>query len=205
MIEIDKLNDHYLPRFEKHSENYEILDWESKEAQYQRFEQLTNLVDLKDKSILDIGCGLGDLNSYLKSNGINSRYIGTDVLAKMIDECKRSFQDGVFFHCDLFSHTGELPVDLKKSLPVDLIYISGIFNLNIGDMSSFFIHCMDSLDSLFTESLVFNLLSVDSPAKEEKYSYFDPQWVKEQLKSYPWDVQLFNQYRLNDFTILCQK
>ena len=75
---------YYKPKIGKGLPDFEVLGWESKEAQYMRFEIFTSNVDIKNKKILDVGCGLGNLLEYLIDKGINIEYTGVDILEDII-------------------------------------------------------------------------------------------------------------------------
>ena len=78
----------------KFGENIQSSGWSSVESQYLRFDYLCRDFDLNGKSILDVGCGKGDLVIYLKDKGINfSQYTGIDIAHKMISHCDDTIKD----------------------------------------------------------------------------------------------------------------
>jgi SAM-dependent methyltransferase len=71
--------------------------WSEYEKQVIRFEQFIKIFNLQNKSILDVGCGYGDLYLWLKTNAIDLKsYIGIDfiqehcqvALTKLPKSCK---------------------------------------------------------------------------------------------------------------------
>src|SRR5207253_1982593 len=58
-------------------------------SQERRFEALLALGDLHGASLLDVGCGFGDLLGWLHARGIRPRYFGLDICAPMIEHCRR--------------------------------------------------------------------------------------------------------------------
>ena len=51
---------------EKHSVNgVKSLGWKNDESQIKRFEAFTKVGNLEGSSVLDLGCGIGDLKAYL--------------------------------------------------------------------------------------------------------------------------------------------
>ena len=64
-------------------ENYRLLGWESRTAQYKRFAVLADSVFLHNSTILDVGCGLADLFHFITQGfGYNICYTGIDLSAK---------------------------------------------------------------------------------------------------------------------------
>ncbi|MDX9801269.1 MAG: methyltransferase domain-containing protein [Spirochaetia bacterium] len=195
----EKIKSHYYPRLEKYSNTYEILDWESAAAQNARFEVLIRHINLDGKSILDAGCGCGDLFTMLKEKGINVTYTGVDILPAMIEKAQSLHGGGQFICGDLF---GEEPVCTNK---FDVVFTSGIFNLNLGNNASFFDTALPVLDRLAEDALVINLLDEGSPDRDDNYFYFNPDEAKEKMESIGRKVTLIKDYLSNDFTLIGKK
>lgn len=60
------------------------LSWGSDNSQQERFRVLAEIADLEGCSILDAGCGLGDLYRFLKKKVIDFQYTGYDLNANMV-------------------------------------------------------------------------------------------------------------------------
>lgn len=55
-------------------------------------------------SILDVGCGTGDLLPYLRSRGWVGRYVGVDIVPGFIEGCQTHYDDpDAFFVCGDFT------------------------------------------------------------------------------------------------------
>lgn len=89
--EFEKNITFYSALVEKYGINVKSLDWGSRESQELRFKILSQLTDLNAKSILDVGCGLGDLYGWLEKNNIKTNYKGIDITPKMIEKAKERF------------------------------------------------------------------------------------------------------------------
>ena len=57
----------YEDRFEKYGNDVKTVGWGSIEDQNLRFDMLFRGININNKSILDLGCGLGDLVNYLNN------------------------------------------------------------------------------------------------------------------------------------------
>ena len=197
LIKITK--NHYEPRLEKYSRGHQILDWEDKPSQEVRFGLLVENIDLHNKTILDVGCGVGDLFGYLEKLQITTNYTGVDILKKMIDKAKTVFPNGNFQCRDVISDSN---LDNKK---FDVIFCSGIFNLNFGNNREFLKKAINVFLNLSNESVVFNLLHNRSKNKDKKYFYYDPLEIKELFKDCCIDISIQENYLPNDFTVICTK
>ena len=62
----ERIRRHYEPRLDRETEPYRILDWASPQSQEARFQVLADEVPLAGKTLLDVGCGLGDLYGFLR-------------------------------------------------------------------------------------------------------------------------------------------
>lgn len=181
---------------------YKILGWESEEAQRLRFDMLLNGTELEGKRLLDVGCGTGNLLEYINSKGINVKYTGVDILEPMIKIATGKKLKGNFYHADIFKD------NIFKGKSFDIIYSSGIFNLNLGNNRTFLHDAIGLFLGLASEAVVFNLLHVASPDREDKYFYFHPDEIKEILADYSdaiKEVEIIEAYLKNDFTVICRK
>jgi SAM-dependent methyltransferase len=97
-----------------------------------RFRELTNLWNLENSSILDIGCGFGDFVKYLKFEGIKSfNYTGIDLVKEFIDKAKNEHQDQNIELC-----VGDF-LSLPFSKKFDFCIASGTFNLRMDGIDGY--------------------------------------------------------------------
>jgi SAM-dependent methyltransferase len=69
----------YLAAARKHGSGFRSLLWASPQTQAVRFRAVAQSVDMMGKRILDVGCGRGDLYSFLTDHGIvPHEYIGIE-------------------------------------------------------------------------------------------------------------------------------
>lgn len=101
------------------------VGWRSRKNQELRFQSLMRIGDLQDKSILDLGCGLGCLYGYLKGIGWRGQYTGVDILDFMVKAAKARYPDARFEKRDVLKD----PPDGKW----DYVIINGVFNHKVRD------------------------------------------------------------------------
>ncbi len=191
---------HYEDRISDDMDHHQILGWESKDAQQARFKVLTDNIILTGKRLLDVGCGLGDLYKYLKESSIKCRYTGVDISEKMILRASRVHPDAEFYFRDVFE--GE---HLFEENSFDIVYSSGIFNLNLGNNLDFLSDAVRIFHFMSSSYTVFNLLSEKSANKESQYYYYNIEQISELIKKYFSNYKIVEYYLENDFTVIGKK
>jgi len=91
-----------------------------KGRQEERFKLLTQFFKKENFSVLDFGCGFGDLRSFLQKNHSNFEYLGVDIIKEFIEENKKISKNEFL----LIKEVTDIP---KKKF--DYICISGTFNV----------------------------------------------------------------------------
>lgn len=202
MKKLEIIKTYYEDNMSKGLPEYGVLGWESEEAQRLRFDMLLSSVDLEGKSLLDVGCGTGNLLEYINSRGINVSYTGVDILDKMIEKAKDKGLKAQFHHMDIFKNNP------FKDGAFNVIYASGIFNLNLGNNKTFLKSALELFFRLSSGAVVFNLLHCASPDREDKYYYFHPDEVGEILAAFSDRIkkaEFVEAYLKNDFTVVCNR
>ena len=201
MTRKQKLYEYYLPKIKCDGADYQKLGWESAHAQCLRFDALIRFVDINKKSILDVGCGTGNLLEFLNKRNDDFTYTGIDILQSMIDSALQKALKGTFLCTDIFDRC---PFEAKS---FDIVLCSGIFNLNLGNNQTFLEQAIERFLSLSREAFVFNLLSEKSCDKENKYYYFSSEEVKNYIEhkyASKLIVSIIDDYLNNDFTVVCK-
>ncbi len=185
---------HYEPRIRLYSEGYEISDWESRDCQRRRFEVLTETVGFSGASLLDVGCGSGDLYRYLvEEKGIDVDYTGVDILQGMIDTARCRHPGGRFIRADIAVE--EIPGEY------DVVFCSGVFNLDSGGGEEPHRRLVRRMTDIAGRDVVFNMLDERSPCREKRYRYFRPDKVLEWPEVARHEPRIITGYLNNDFTV----
>ncbi len=212
-----KIRAHYEPRIRADRESYDILDWADRPSQLARFEVLAQCVELDGRSLLDVGCGLGDLYDYLAGRGVRVDYTGVDIVEAMVAEARRRRPNARFVWGDVFSDTPAVldaqgriaEVDHAHLNPLagerfDVVFCSGVFNLNLGNNEGFLGQALGRLFELARTHVVFNLLHHRTPTRYAHCVYYDPDQVADLLSGFPCRVRIVDHYLHNDFTVVCE-
>ena len=143
----ERMYDFFNGNYEKYGYSPKSLAW-IKGKQNIRFAALTNFLDLNNHfSLLDIGCGFGDINKFLHQRGITDyTYYGIDLVEGMISTANEIYQDydNISFSC------GDFLNDLSKDKcsKFDYIIASGIFNFQMNDTGNY-----DNVEEILKKAL----------------------------------------------------
>lgn len=203
MSKIDDIRKHYVPRITPDRPNYKIHDWAGPDTQIARFEVLLRHVDLAGKSLLDVGCGLGDLIDFLQQRKIPVQYTGVDVVEEMLVRARQGHPQERFLRADLFAETGEDPL---KGETFDVVFCSGALNLNLGNNLEFLPRALWRLRNTAREFLMVNFLRARTSLSDPMYFYYRPDDVLGILQPLVGEdhVEMIDGYLPNDFTVLCR-
>lgn len=190
---------HYEWRISRERVNYRVLDWANAESQQVRFAVLADNVPLANKRLLDVGCGLGDLLGFLRGRGITVDYTGVDILAKMAEAAAELQREGHFLCGDIFTE------DMFAAESFEVVFGSGIFNLNLGNNLEFLPQAIGRMLALTSEYLVFNLLHQRMAIEGHRYFFYDPVETERMLRPLGCKVNIIDDYLANDFTVICRK
>ena len=125
--------------------------------------------------------------------------VGIDILPAMTAAARQRQPKGVFMTVDLEE---ENPFGAKS---FDVVYASGIFNLNSGCNERFLTDTVSVFMNIASESVVFNLLHERSGDREDEYFYTTPAAVEKLLRRLsprPRSLEFDDGYSQNDFTVI---
>ena len=193
--EKDSLLSLYEDRLEKYGHSYKTVGWGSRESQELRFNILFRNVDIENKSILDLGCGLGDVIDYLNNAGVsNYQYIGVDISDKLIDQAKRR-------------HKGENIKFIVKNIiddelpKADVVIASGMLTFNIEYNRVNIESIMKKIFQSSRELCAINFLSSYVDFELEKNLHFSPEKIFSYAKNISNFVSIYHDYPLYEFTV----
>lgn len=169
------------------------LGWKNFYSQQARFAMLEGIGDMNNCSLLDVGCGHGDLRAYLDDLYPKMRYIGIDFMDEFLSEAIERYghlPETAFFYGDYF--TAELP-------HTDYVLASGSLNYHSSD-PDFIYSAIAKLFATCRIALGFNLLSkVDAPGGI--LVAYDAKIILNYCKTLSDKVILHEGYADDDFTV----
>ena len=169
------------------------LNWNSKTSQHTRFEVIHELLEvhLPSSTIIDAGCGFGDLYLFLQQKGsLPRKYIGYDTLQEALFVAQKRTKQH-FMHKDILNDELEL---------ADFYIASGSMNiLNRFETFLFIRRCYEASKKGF----IFNLLKGEE--KQGHFNYFLPDEIEAYVNDFVYDVQICETYMDGDFTVFLKK
>ena len=170
------------------------LNWGSTASQFLRFRVLAEVSPLEGRSLLDVGCGIGDCCAWIESQSISANYSGFDIVPDMIELASKRFPKRRFFLANLLEDTNEIPQN-------DIVFASGIFAKRTKHPEDFLRAMIRAMFETAGVAVAFNSLSMWAPRKEDGEFYADPLDTLKFCKTLtPW-VTLRHDYHISDFTI----
>jgi len=113
---------HYNDRLKIYGHDPRTLGW-FKGRQKIRFKVLSEIGNMDKCSILDVGCGFGDLYGFLVKNGLDIDYLGIDINPNLIKIAKDSHPMARFIVKDI--------LDMKEKCSFDYVLASGLFEFKL--------------------------------------------------------------------------
>lgn len=188
---------HFNKKIEEHKKGAKALSWQSKDSQQVRFQVLSEIGDLKGKTILDVGCGFGDFHGFLvnKKKIKVKKYLGIDLNPLMILRAKREYPSSRFEERDI----------LKNRIQgrFDYVVASGLFFLKTPHWEELTYEILSKMFKISKMGVGANFLSLFSQGKKDENSYYaDPSKILKFICTYLTSKVILRQdYRPNDFTV----
>lgn len=189
----------------EHGVDVKALGWGSGYSQYRRFKIFSEIGDLRNKSVLDIGCGFGDFYGFLKGYGfIFKKYVGLDINETMLKAAIEKYPDADLWNAH-FEKRNILLDPMNKKF--DYVFASGIFSLSSTGWTQFMRKMLIAMFDIAVKGVGVNFLSSYAPGERSSLSkYISPNriidFVTCQLSS---NFVLRHDYLPNDFTVYAYK
>jgi len=202
---LNKVNSYYTEKILTHGSTPQGVDWNSKDSQEIRFNQLIKVFDNKDNiNLLDFGAGYGALYQFLlQQNSGKFKYTGYDISEEMTNKGK-----------ELYGETSSIAWQnsLPKEKKYDYTIASGIFNVRMNIVNSewqdYIFDTLNKINALSTKGFSFNLLTSysDNEFMRDNLYYAQPEELFAYCKKkFSCQVALLHDYNLYEFTILVRK
>ena len=189
---VDEIYSRYIDNHNKNS--IECVGWlDGTENSQLRFQKIYEGGIGDEDSILDVGCGVAHLHTYLKNQGWNGKYLGVDPNKKAIDMIDE----------DINAMHGTIE-DLPDFMKYDWAIASGVFNLGLKEEHSFWI--IDNMISHANKGIVFNMLQ--APYPDSQYEAYYPEQIKHKLSRFDHSkIEIIEDYMGDDaeFTVYFYK
>src|SRR3989304_5121800 len=112
----------YMERYAKHGIHVDALKSGGAAKQLIRHTVHASMFNLKDKHILDVGCGIGMFYEYLKSLPTQiASYTGLDIVEPFLEYDRAQYPEARFDKVDIF-------LDPLDAYTPDVVFMSQVFN-----------------------------------------------------------------------------
>jgi SAM-dependent methyltransferase len=183
----------YQARYREFGYNPRTLGWHTG-RQGIRFAAAIDAIGTRFGSLLDVGCGFGDLFGYLRDRGWQGNYLGVDICPELLDEGRKRFGPrGARFECiDLSSESLAYSADVAVSL--------GVFNHRLkGDNLEFIAQMLHAMWSHSTHAVVLDFLSTTADRPKSDLFHADADVILRMALGYSKRARLDHSYMPFEF------
>ncbi|MDJ0702258.1 MAG: class I SAM-dependent methyltransferase [Leptolyngbyaceae cyanobacterium MO_188.B28] len=199
-----KVCDYYTDKVLTFGETPKGVDWNSRQSQELRFDQLLKICDQDiDFSLNDFGCGYGYLFEYMQQKNLKFRYAGFDLSEEMIQRSRKRYASAN--NCQFFSGSDFSDI-------ADYTVASGILNVKLHhsdvDWEQYALNTIHKLNDSSQKGFAFNVLTrySDKEYMRADLYYADPCFYFDYCKrNFSRNVALLHDYGLYEFTMLVRK
>ena len=185
---VDAVYSRYINDHNKNS--IECVGWlDGTENAQLRFQKIYESGIGNNDSILDVGCGVAHLHTFLSNQGWSGKYLGFDPNKKAIELVDESIN----------AMEGTIE-DLPDFMKYDWAISSGVFNLGLKEEHVFWI--IENMLSHANKGIVFNMLR--APYPDPNYEAYYPEQIKQELSRFDHSkIKIVEDYIKNDaeFTV----
>lgn len=195
---LKKTQEFFDASVEKHADSLIALDWGSKRTQELRFFLFSEIDNLNGKTVLDVGCGFGDLFVFLTQKlHLNITYTGVDISKNIIATAKKR-------HPSLDLKQLNILEDPIESF--DYVFGSGIHNIKTADNYALLEMLLTKMYEIANEGVATNMIdaSFDTNLAEHIFAYEKNKVLEITQKITPYYV-LRRDYLPHDFTLFLYK
>lgn len=191
-----RIIERYNKRLQDHGFSIDSLASGNEERRNERFKILTEIGIQSGDTILDLGCGFGDLQKYLLKNDIKVKYIGIDINEEIIKIAKKENSDLDVRVLDILNE--------NFNEPVDYIVSTSSFNNKLNEESNydFVDKLLKKCYSIAKKGVAIDFLSsyVDYRVDDDVF-YYEPEQLFSRAKKITKRVCIRHDYKLFEFCL----
>lgn len=194
-----KIIDRYNERLKKYGADIRALAVGNMERQIVRYEILSQIGDLNNCSVLDVGCGFGDFYGFLLSKRLKVKYTGYDMNPNLIEIAKIKYPSAKFEVKDFFSE------DINEKF--DYVISSSAFNNKLKYMDNYTLikTVIKKSFDICQIGVAINMMTNYVDYRSEDIFYYSPERIFRYCKKIANRVVLRHDYCLYEFTVYLYK
>lgn len=167
-----------------------------------RFEAIMRNIELRNSTLVDVGCGYGDLlGAATASDMVPELCTGLDVVPHFVEEAKRRWPHHVFRVSD--ASAGGL-----EGLSANWVVANGLFGHSQpdGQWGERFQEVTSAMWKASIEGIAYTLVSTHSPRRNPDANYCEPAWAfADAMQRFTKAVVIDHSYLINDMLIVVRK
>jgi len=168
------------------------LGWRNAHSQQERFSILADIGDLRNASVLDEGCGVGDLYAFLVERFPAIHYTGVDINPEAIAAAQQKYPETTFICADFSEYEGEF---------FDYVFSSGALTFRIDDHERVYKEHIRKMYSLARIGVAFNVLDANTITESDEYAGYHPTELFAFCQAITPKLTLRHDYSPEDFTL----
>lgn len=186
----------YDDRLAKYGESPKALGW-LKGRQTVRFTALTEIGEMPNSNILDVGCGFGDLHGFLRNLDVKVNYTGIDINPNLIAIAKTRYPNANFLVANITSH--------KIHCTFDWVIASGIFEFRYSGMTHLIRQVLSKMFELSEKGVAADFITSYVQYRDKHAFYAKPEVIFKLAKSLSRRVTLRHDYMPYEFCVYIYK
>jgi SAM-dependent methyltransferase len=172
--------------------------WSDASGQRRRFDVLLNVMEDADgeaPSLLDAGCGLGELYKATLEKKIALSYTGIDIVPDYIDLARIRFPQARFEYKDI--------MDMSEQF--DYVVASGALTFKVKDNDAYYREMIQKMHGMAKKAVAFNMLNRVAHVNDDTYASYEPKEIADFCGTLGGRVETILGYLPQDFTIYIYK
>jgi SAM-dependent methyltransferase len=193
-----KYIERYTKNYEKYGYDPRALGWR-KGRQEIRFQMLTSISDVRNRSILDLGCGFGDFYDFLVRSGWKGIYSGFEIVPVLAEVARER-------HPDLDIRLLDVLED-ESDEKFDFVLASGVFNARLCSESNeaYIERMLAKMHEMSEIGIAADFVSSYVDYRVEGTYYAEPEMVFKVCKKLSKRVVLRHDYLPYEFAVYVYK
>ena len=171
--------------------NYKALSWSSERSKDIRLEVLCGVGDMEGRSLVDVGCGFGDLYGFLQERYGRFTYTGIDINPAIIEAAQKKYPGVDFEVADFGEFAGE---------GYDYVFASGALSFKVPDYKKLYFGYIKKMFALSRVAAAFNMLDKKHHIDDDLFATYTVPEVYEFCSALSGKIIIRQDYLKRDFT-----
>lgn len=192
-----KVHTFFQNLYQKHGDSHKSLAYGSQQTQAKKFQVLIEIAPLEGASILDVGCGFGDLVDYVEAAGISIDYTGVELVEEIAQVARKKHPGSEII-------TGDI-LDIETDAQYDYVLTTGFNCVRTNRNWEVLCLALEKMLAMCRKGVAAGMVSNYRHPQDESTYYASPEEVFRYCMSLTTKVILRHDYLPHDFTVYLYK